>query len=177
MKPRARRIAEELLTQRDLTVAAAIIDADCMHHARVPVAVGRPGLVGWVTALRRAFPDMSAIVEYEIAEGDRVTHRLTVSGTQVALFCRLNAIGAGVAWRVLAIVRAGQDSPGRPLVVLVSARPRLLTPTAVTSIGRMPKSNGQFERTARCCARRSNVRQRLLRADAELIHKALEIPT
>jgi hypothetical protein len=54
---------------------------------------------------------MSAIVEYEIAEGDRVTHRLTVSGTQVALFCRLNAIGAGVAWRAFAIVRAGQDRP------------------------------------------------------------------
>lgn len=109
LKARARRIPEELLTQGDLAVAEEIIAPDCVHHAPVPVAPGAAGLIGWVTALRRAFPDLCAVVEDEVAEGNTVVQRLTVSGTQVGPFAGIPGSDKRVGWRVLVIVRAGPD--------------------------------------------------------------------
>jgi predicted ester cyclase len=109
LKARARRIPEELLTQGDLTVADEVIAPDCVHHAPVPVAPGAAGLIEWVTALRRALPDLCALVEDEVAEGDRVAQRLTVSGTQVGPCNGFGATGGHVSWRVLVMVRAGPD--------------------------------------------------------------------
>lgn len=111
LKARARRIPEELLTQGDLTVAEEIIAPDCVHHAPVPVAPGAVGLIGWVTALRRAVPDLYAIVEDEVAEGNAVAQRLTVSGTRVGPFGGVPATGKRVSWRVLVIVRS--DTNGK----------------------------------------------------------------
>src|ERR1044071_9557779 len=65
---RARRLAEELLTQGDLSVAEEILAPNCIHHAPVRIAPGPAGLSGWVVALRRAFPDLYAIIEDEITE-------------------------------------------------------------------------------------------------------------
>jgi predicted ester cyclase len=106
---RARRLAEELLTQGDLSVAEEILAPNCIHHAPVPIAPGPAGLSGWVVALRSAFPDLYAIVEDEIAEGVLLVQRLTVSGTQVAPFCRLRAKGRHMSWRVLVVMRAAPD--------------------------------------------------------------------
>ncbi len=109
LKARARRIPEEFLTQGDLAVAEEVIAPDCVHHAPVPVAPGATGLIGWVTALRRAFPDLCAVVEDEIAEGDTVAQRLSVSGTQAAPIAGAAATGVRVTWQVLVIVRADPD--------------------------------------------------------------------
>jgi predicted ester cyclase len=105
----ARRLAEELLTQGDVSVAEEIVAPNCVHHAPVPLAPGPAGLSRWVIALRRAFPDLYAIIEDEITEGQLVAQRLTVSGTQAAPFCRLHATGRLVSWRVLVVMRAARD--------------------------------------------------------------------
>lgn len=109
LKARARRIPEELLTQGDMAVADELIAPDCVHHTPVPVAPGPAGLIGWVTALRRAFPDFRALVEDEVAEGDMVVQRLTVSGTRAGLDRGVAPAGRRVTWRVLVIVRADPD--------------------------------------------------------------------
>ncbi len=109
LKARARRIPEEFLTQGDLAIAEEVIAPDCVHHAPVPVPPGAAGLIGWVTALRRAFPDLCAVVEDEVAEGDTVAQRLSVSGTQAAPIAGAAATGMRVTWQVLVIVRAGPD--------------------------------------------------------------------
>lgn len=107
LKARARRIPEELLTQGDLAVAEEIIAPDCVHHAPVPVAPGSAGLIGWVMALRRTVPDLCAIVEDEVAEGNTVAQRLTVSGIQVGPLGGIPATGKRISWRVLVMVRVG----------------------------------------------------------------------
>ena len=63
----------------------------------------------WVRALRRAFPDLRAIVEDEIAEGDTVVQRLTLSGTHRGTFLGLPATGRRATWQLVAIQRLGRD--------------------------------------------------------------------
>ena len=81
LKAHARRVPEELLTQGDLAVADAVFAPDLVHHGPTPHAPGVAGAKQFALALRRAFPDLCAIVEDEIAEGDTVVQRLTLSGT------------------------------------------------------------------------------------------------
>ncbi len=109
LKARARRLPEELLTQGDLAVADEVLAPDCVHHAPAPLAPGVEGVKQWARALRRAFPDLRAIVEAEIAEGDTVVQRLTLSGTHAGAFLGLPPTGRRATWQLVAIQRMGPD--------------------------------------------------------------------
>ena len=97
LKAHARRIPEELLTQGDFAVADELL------------ATNVEEVKGWVRVLRRAFPDLRAIVEDEIAEGDRVAQRLTLSGTHAGEFLGILPTGRSVTWQLVAIQRLGRD--------------------------------------------------------------------
>jgi hypothetical protein len=108
LKARARRVVEEILNQGDLAVANELISPGCVHH--VPggqPAPGLAGLMGWLALTQRIFPDFHAIVEDEIAEGDRVVQRITCYGTHQGEFCRRPADRR--AGRLL----QHRDQPGR----------------------------------------------------------------
>ena len=105
----ARRFPEELLTQGDLAVADEVLAPDCLHHAPAPLAPGIEGMKRWARALRRAFPDLRAVVEDEIAEGDRVVQRITLSGTHRGEYCGLPPTSRRVTWQLVAIQRLGPD--------------------------------------------------------------------
>jgi predicted ester cyclase len=132
MKVHARRIAEELLTQGDLAVANELFADGCRHHAPEPVGSRVDGLKAWVMALRRAFPDLRAIVEDEIAEGDKVVLRLTLGGTHEGPFSGSLPTGRRVAWQLVAILRAGADDR---FVELWSSWDRL---AVLRQVGAMP---------------------------------------
>jgi len=110
LKIRARRIAEELLTQGDLAVADELFDPACTHHLPYPNAHGVDGVKSWVVTLRRSFPDLRAMVEDEIAEGDTVVQRLMLSGTHEGEFCGVAATGRHVTWDLVEILRGGPDA-------------------------------------------------------------------
>ena len=122
LKAHARRLAEELLTQGDLAVAGELFAPDCRHHAPEPLAPGAPGVATWVVALRRAFPDLRAIVEDEIAEGDRVVLCLALGGTHDGPLLGAPPTGRRVAWQLVAILRLG---PGARFVEHWSSWDRL----------------------------------------------------
>jgi predicted ester cyclase len=109
LKARARRLPDELLTQGDLAVADELLAPDCRHHAPAPLAPGLEGLKRWARALRRAFPDLHAVVEDAIAEGDRVVQRLTLSDTHWGEYCGLPPTGRRATWQLVAIQRLGPD--------------------------------------------------------------------
>lgn len=97
LKVRARRVPEELLTQGDLAVADEVF------------APNVEGMRRWVTALRHAFPDLCAIVEDEVAEGDTVVQRLTYCGTHAGMFLGLPPTGNRASWQAMEIRRMGPD--------------------------------------------------------------------
>jgi predicted ester cyclase len=110
LKARARRVVEEILNQGDLAVANELISPDCVHH--VPGSQPKPGLaglMGWLALTQRIFPDFHAIVEDEIAEGDRVVQRITCYGTHQGEFCGVLPTGEQVAFSSIEINRAGAD--------------------------------------------------------------------
>ena len=109
LKVRARRIAEELLTQGDLAVADELFAPACHHHAPRPIDSGAHGMKRWVVALRRAFPDLRAIVEDEVAEGDRAAQRLTLGGTHTATLDGLPPSGQRATWVLVEMLRLGPD--------------------------------------------------------------------
>ena len=109
LKARARRIPEELLTQGDLAAADELVAPDCVYHAPAALVCGPAGMKQWVRDLRRAFPDLCAIVEDEIAEGDRVVQRLTLSGTHAGAYGGIPPTGKRATWHLVAILRLGRD--------------------------------------------------------------------
>lgn len=97
LKARARRVPEELVTQGDLAIAADVFARDAGGTKR------------WVAALRQAFPDLCAIVEDEIAEGDTVVQRLTYRGTHAGTFLGLPPTGHRATWQAMEIRRLGPN--------------------------------------------------------------------
>ena len=109
IKVRARRIAEELLTQGDLHVADELFAPACHHHAPRPIGSGADGMKRWVVALRRAFPDLCAIVEEEVAEGNRAAQRLMLGGTHTAALEGVPPNGRRATWDLVEMLRVGPD--------------------------------------------------------------------
>lgn len=109
LKAHARRVPDELLTQGDLAVADTVFAPDLVHHGLIAYAPGVAGAKQFVLALRQAFPDLRATIEDEIAEGDRVVHRLTLTGTHGGEYCGLPSTGRRATWQLVAIQRLGPD--------------------------------------------------------------------
>jgi predicted ester cyclase len=109
MKARARRIPEEVFTQGDLAVADEVLATGFMLHVPCPARYGVEDLKGWALTLRRAFPDLSAIVEGEIAQRDTVMLRLTYRGTHTGIFLGLPPTGKRVSWQAMECLRLGPD--------------------------------------------------------------------
>jgi len=58
-----------------------------------PAPQGIDGLKGLIASLRTAFPDLSATVDEQVAEGDKVVSRVTMSGTHEGEFMGIPATG------------------------------------------------------------------------------------
>ncbi len=109
MKTRARRIADELFNQGDLAVADEILAPNLIHHTPETHVEGSEGAKQFVLALRRAFPDLSATVEDQIAEGDKVVQRIRWSGTHEGEFFGVPPTGKRVTAELMEIHRMGPD--------------------------------------------------------------------
>jgi predicted ester cyclase len=110
LKSRARRVVEEILNQGDIAVANELISPACVHH--IPGSPPVPGLTAlrdWLALALSIFPDFHAIVEDEIAEGDRVVQRITCYGTHEGEFCGVRPTGQQVSFQIIDISRAGPD--------------------------------------------------------------------
>lgn len=97
---------EELFNQGNLAVADAIVATDYDNHNPVPGETpGREGLKQFVAYLRSTFPDLHIAVEDQVAEGDKVTTRFTISGTQHGEFAGIPPTGRRVTVTALNIHR------------------------------------------------------------------------
>ncbi len=109
MKACARRIADELFSQGDLAVADEILAPDLIHHTPETHVEGSEGAKRFVQALRRAFPDLAATVEDQIAEGDKVAQRIRWSGTHEGEFFGVPPTGKRITLELMEVHRIGPD--------------------------------------------------------------------
>jgi predicted ester cyclase len=65
----------------------------------------REGLKTSARALRTAFPDIKYTVEDSIADGDKIVHRLTATGTMTGEFMGIPATGKHATWTEIHIGR------------------------------------------------------------------------
>ena len=110
-----RRFFEELFNTGDLSVADEIVGVNYVNHDAVPGETpGREGLKAFVTHIRTAFPDIYFTIEDQIAEGDSVVTRWTVTGTQQGEFAGVPATGKSVRVKAINIhrVTGGQIQEG-----------------------------------------------------------------
>jgi len=102
-----RRFMEEVVRKGNLVSANEIFTADFIYHpppSGLPMR-GPEAIIQRVATIRTAFPDVQYTVEDEIAENDKVVHRLTGRGTHQGEFLGMSPTSKQVTWTVTAIYR------------------------------------------------------------------------
>ena len=101
-----RRLFEKVYNQGDLQAADEIMAAGFVNHNPAPgEAAGREGFKAFVAYLRRAFADFQITVEDQIAEGDKVVTRFTISGRHAGEFAGFPPSGKLVSVPAMALHR------------------------------------------------------------------------
>ena len=101
-----RRLFEKVYNQGDLQAADEIMAAGFVNHNPAPgEASGREGFKAFVAYLRRAFADFQITVEDQIAEGDKVVTRFTISGRHAGEFAGFPPSGKLVSVPAMALHR------------------------------------------------------------------------
>jgi len=105
-KANLRRFIEEGLNKGNMALVDEYIAPDAVDHALPPgLPPNREGFKMFFTAFRAAFPDMRYTIDEEIAEGDKVVHRVTGHGTMKGEFQGMPATGKHAAWTEMHIAR------------------------------------------------------------------------
>jgi steroid delta-isomerase-like uncharacterized protein len=102
-----RRFYDEFASQGNLSLANELVAEDFVdHNPGVPdMAPGPEGMIQVFTAFRSAIPDMRMTVEDQVAEGDRVVSRATVSGTHQGELMGIPATGKSFSIGIIDILR------------------------------------------------------------------------
>src|SRR6516165_305556 len=105
------RLAEEVLTNKNLALADELIATDFREH--VGGEVRRVGIEGFKAArLRRnaAFPDWKVTVDDIIAEGDKVVARATGQGTHLGEYMGIPPTGRRIKVSWIAITGSQREN-------------------------------------------------------------------
>ncbi len=102
----ARRLIEEILNQRNMSVIDEIFSPDFVENEELPPGVppGREAPRALFGMLHRAFPDFNATIKQIIAEGDKVVLYMTWTGTQEGELLGIPPTGKRVSFDVIDIV-------------------------------------------------------------------------
>lgn len=104
------RFNHEVIEQGNAASFRELLDEHFVNHSAPTGADNGPGGM-WNTfqnVLRPAFPDLKVTIQAQVAEGDLVTTRKTITGTQTGPLLGLAPTGRRVAIDVIDIVRVRQ---------------------------------------------------------------------
>ena len=106
-KASVRRLYEEFVNRDDQSVVNELVAKDCVDHnpPGPDIASGREGLIQVFAMFRSAFPDMTATINDQVAEGDKVVTRLTITGTHQGEFMGIPATGKSFSIEAIDIFR------------------------------------------------------------------------
>lgn len=100
------RFFDEIYNRGNLYVADELVAADYLNHNPAPgEAPGREGLKAFIAYLRRAFAGLYIAIEDQVAEGDKVVTRFTISGRQEGEFAGIPATGKQASVTAMSIHR------------------------------------------------------------------------
>jgi steroid delta-isomerase-like uncharacterized protein len=92
----ARRYFDEILNSGNFSRAEALLASDFVFRNPPVVARGIDEFTAAIGSVRAAFPDLRFTIHDEIAEGDKVVIRWTVTGTQRGEFFGRPASGRAI---------------------------------------------------------------------------------
>ena len=95
-KATVRLLIEEVFNKGNLSVLNEVIHEDYYYHSPTEKMEGTDDLRAFVQAFRSAFPDLHIRVDDQIAEGDKVSTRITMTGTHRGDFLGLPETGKRV---------------------------------------------------------------------------------
>jgi predicted ester cyclase len=104
------RLADEVWKKGNIAVADGIFAADFIGHIPgMPDISGSEGVKGFIEMIRAALPDVCWAVEDDVAEGDKVVTRYTVSGTHQGDLMGIPPTGKRVMYMAMSINRFAND--------------------------------------------------------------------
>jgi predicted ester cyclase len=114
------RIPNELYNEGNMAVLDEVFAPDFIEHWPMPPGIpdGVEGVRLFVTLVRTAFPDFYYTIKDVVADGDRVSVRLTARGTQKGDFMGLPATGRSATWQEAHFCRCEGDKLAEHWVVL-----------------------------------------------------------
>lgn len=108
-KAAMRRGFEEGWNQGNVDVFDELFASTFIYHdPAFPNGLGTQAYKRWVTAIRKAFPDLHLTIDDLITEGDQVAVRLTLRGTHTSdlvTVMHIPATGKQVTESIIAVVR------------------------------------------------------------------------
>ena len=111
-----RRFVEEVINKKNLDAVNELVAEDFVEHVPFPgQGPGREGLRYVLSAFLSAFPDIRWTLEEQIAEGEKVVSRFTMTGTHRGEFLGIHPTGKSVkVWGVVIdAVRDGKFAESR----------------------------------------------------------------
>ncbi len=100
------RFFEKIYNEGDLIIADELVVINYVNHNPAPgEAPGREGFKAFVGYLRRAFADLTIIIEEQVAEDDKVVTRYTIRGVQEGEFAGIPPTGKRIAVTAISIHR------------------------------------------------------------------------
>jgi len=111
-----RQFVEEAINKKNLDAIDELVAEDFVEHVPFPgQGPGREGLRQVLAAFLSAFPDIRWTLEEQIAEGEKVVSRFTMTGTHRGDFLGIPPTGKSVnIWGVVIdVVRDGKFAESR----------------------------------------------------------------
>src|SRR5215217_5270504 len=122
------RFIEEVMNQKNLAAIDRMVTDDFVEHIPFPgQGPGREGLKQAISLFLAAFPDLLWTIEEQIAEGEKVVSRFSMTGTHRGEFLGIPATGRPVnVWGVVIdVVRDGRFAESRIIMDTLSLMQQL----------------------------------------------------
>ncbi len=119
---------EETINKKNLDVLDTLVAEDFVEHVPFPgQGPGREGLRQAFVTLLAGFPDMRWTVEEQIAEGEKVVTRFTMSGTHQGVFLGMAPTGNSIhVWGiVIDVVREEKFAESRIIMDMMGLMQQL----------------------------------------------------
>jgi steroid delta-isomerase-like uncharacterized protein len=110
------RFVEEVINKKNVDAVDQLVAEDFVEHVPFPgQGPGREGLKHVISTFLSAFPDIQWILEEQIAEGQKVVSRFTMTGTHYGEFLGIPPTGrsAKVWGVVIDVVKDGKFAESR----------------------------------------------------------------